>query len=109
MGVGGSKDEACLVLPCLLLRPRHRPADGHSDARLGTPAAEDELFRSILRLQPACGEACTGAPCAPGAPAPTKCCESPRSCLWGRSPVLPHAPRGAARAARTAPARQPEG
>ena len=96
MGVGGSKDEAsCLVLPCLLLRPRHRPADGHSDARLGTPAAEDELFRSILRLQPACGEACTGAP----APS-SKCCESP---------VLPHAPRGAARAARTAPARQPEG
>ena len=104
MGAGGSKDEAsCLVLPCLLLRPRHRPADGHSDARLGTPAAEDELFRSILRLQPACGEACTGAP----APS-SKCCESPRSCL---SPVLPHAPRGAAprRARCTHRARQPEG
>ena len=66
MGAGASKNEACL--PCLLLRPaRQRPGD-RADARLDTPAAEDDLFRSILRLQPACvGEACRrreGAPVA---------------------------------------------
>ena len=80
MGVAVSKDAACL--PCLLLRPRRQPGNNCAGGRLGSAGAEDELFRSILKLQPH-GEPWRRAPgaCAPCVTGTDKSeelgCESP--------------------------------